>query len=88
MHLSLTESQRREVTSIYANHQEMSHSFCPDSRSEQARATELLDRHDLTRSARAQLENRWNTQWSTKWRIGKDNDHRGRFLFQWYLSHE
>ena len=74
-HLSLMMEQRNRINEIYANHQEISLTFDPDNTGHQQQASTLLAEQSLDRHARENLENRWNVQWSNRWKIGKGSDH-------------
>jgi hypothetical protein len=81
--LAFTASQRDEITGIYHARKEMSLVFSADFH-DQVDAQQFLEFHGLDRASRAQLENRWNVQWSNAWTVGKEGDHRRRILLQWY----
>ena len=70
---------------IYSRQEDISLVFDPDNHEVQACAAEILHLNGLDREAQARLESRWNVQWLMAWRIGKANDMRLRYLFQWYL---
>ncbi|EIM91383.1 uncharacterized protein STEHIDRAFT_153027 [Stereum hirsutum FP-91666 SS1] len=70
--LWITAEQKEHLSDIYATQSEYRKTFIATD-SVQAVANTLLTQHGLDYATREQLESRWKTVWSTKWKSGDGN---------------
>ncbi|EPQ56931.1 hypothetical protein GLOTRDRAFT_127317 [Gloeophyllum trabeum ATCC 11539] len=78
--LSLDSAQQAAIAAIYQQGDIFSEQYDPDNPDIQREVTKFLQARSLNQHSREQLENRWNVQWGTKWRVA--GDMRRRTLFQ------
>ena len=82
--LTFTTHQKALAHQVYALQKEVSLVFS-DHPESQRDTQDILISHQLDHHSPAQLENRWNIQWSGAWNTGKSGDKWCRTLLQWYV---